>query len=148
MKCEDILNKFFEALVDSNAKLAVEFNKNPKDIDETVDFVIQYKGACAAGKPDAKYGRTRAVNTNEEPEKKKRKQTNNGQGGKATGGNTDKACFHCGGLDHLIRDCPHRRPKGNFGQTCKPIGPCNTCKRIGHIARNCPQCHQRQNGPG
>ena len=40
---EDLVSKFLEALYDNNARAAVEFTKSPENIDETVEFVVQYK---------------------------------------------------------------------------------------------------------
>ena len=57
---EDMLLKFFEALSDKNARVAVEFTKKPRDIDEALDCVVQYNEIRKVG--DSKSGgRARAV---------------------------------------------------------------------------------------
>ena len=40
---EDVVNKFLEALYDNNARAVVEFMNSPENIDEAVEFVVQYK---------------------------------------------------------------------------------------------------------
>ena len=42
MRWEDLLNLFFSALADDEARWTVEFHKNPRDIDEAVDHVVYY----------------------------------------------------------------------------------------------------------
>ena len=39
---EDLLNLFFGALANDDARQTVEFHKNPKDIDEAVDHIVYY----------------------------------------------------------------------------------------------------------
>ena len=41
-----MLAKFYEALIDEPARWTVEFNKEPKRIDDAVDLVIQYIETC------------------------------------------------------------------------------------------------------
>ena len=40
---EDLVSKFFEALSNSTAKAQVQFIKDPQDIDEAVEYVVNYK---------------------------------------------------------------------------------------------------------
>ena len=65
---EDMLLKFFEALSDRSARVAVEFTKKPRNIDEAVDCVVQYKEIRKANKTDDgnKYGRARAAHSSED----------------------------------------------------------------------------------
>ena len=60
---EDMLLKFFEALSDRSARVAVEFTKKPRNIDVAVDCVVQYREIRKANRADdgSKYGRARAV---------------------------------------------------------------------------------------
>ena len=44
---EDLLNLFFGALADDNARRTVEFHKDPHDINEAVDHVVYY---CETGR--------------------------------------------------------------------------------------------------
>ena len=44
---EDLLNLFFGALADDEARGTVEFHKDPRDIDEAVDHVVYY---CETGR--------------------------------------------------------------------------------------------------
>ena len=65
-----MLAKFYEALSDNNARLAIEFTKDPNDIDEAVDYVVHYKETQKPRRPDdgAKYGRARNVKTSDDME--------------------------------------------------------------------------------
>ena len=62
-QCEDMLLKFFEALSDRNARVAVEFTKKPRNMDKAVDCVIQYKEICKANRTDdgSKFSQARAT---------------------------------------------------------------------------------------
>ena len=40
---EDLVSKFFEALSDSMGKAQVQFIKDPEDINEVVEYVVNYK---------------------------------------------------------------------------------------------------------
>ena len=67
---EDLLAKFYDALSDNNAKLAVEFTKDPNDIDEAVDYVVHYKETWKSWRSDdgGKYGQVRNVKMNDDME--------------------------------------------------------------------------------
>ena len=58
-----MLLKFFEALSDRNARVAVEFTKKPRNMDEAVDCVIQYKEIRKANRTDdgGKFSHARAT---------------------------------------------------------------------------------------
>ena len=47
---KDLLNLFFGALANDDARRTVEFHKGPKDIDEVVDHVMYYRWVLL--KPD------------------------------------------------------------------------------------------------
>ena len=80
-----MVSKFFEALLDTNAKAQVQFVKNPKNIDDAVKYVVHYQETYKSKKSDVKAWATktevdsdndeqdevmvRAV-TNQTPEKK------------------------------------------------------------------------------
>ena len=49
-KQDDLLTKFLQALSDNAVRLAMEYVKDPDDIDEAVEFVVQYKEARKVGK--------------------------------------------------------------------------------------------------
>ena len=57
---EDLVSKFFEALLDSNAKAQVQFIKDPQDIDQAVEYVMNYKDTYKSRRTD---GRIRATKT-------------------------------------------------------------------------------------
>ena len=40
--CEDLLNLFFGALTDDDARRTIKCHKDPKDIDEAVDYLVYY----------------------------------------------------------------------------------------------------------
>ena len=44
---EDLLNLFFGALADDDARRIVEFHKDPHDINEVVDHIVYY---CKTGR--------------------------------------------------------------------------------------------------
>ncbi|KAJ1547271.1 hypothetical protein HK405_006294 [Cladochytrium tenue] len=52
-----------------------------------------------------------------------------------------RACYRCGAIDHLSRECPQRegvlQPTPNGGAT-SPVPTCFHCGEPGHIARECP----------
>ncbi|KAG1671883.1 hypothetical protein FOA52_003450 [Chlamydomonas sp. UWO 241] len=71
-----------------------------------------------------------------------------GGGGGRGGGRGDKAaaaasgaCFNCGEVGHLGRDCPQKAGAGGGGG-----GACFNCGETGHLSRDCPQ--KRAGGGG
>ena len=60
MRKEDLVSKFFEALADSTAKAQVQFIKDPHNIDEVVEYVVNYKDTYKSRQTD---GRIRATKT-------------------------------------------------------------------------------------
>lgn len=59
----DLVTHFFSALLDDGARQDVEFNKNPRDIDQAVDYVVRYRETRKQGRGTEKRsaGSARAV---------------------------------------------------------------------------------------
>ncbi|KAF7303092.1 hypothetical protein MKEN_01272700 [Mycena kentingensis (nom. inval.)] len=64
-----------------------------------------------------------------------------------------RACYSCGALDHITRDCPARRPRDGspakaYCMKCRtnehdyehcPHNLCFRCNQTGHLSKNCGQ---------
>lgn len=61
------------------------------------------------------------------------------------GKSREMACFQCGELDHIARDCPTRAEKNAAREQERQVEMiCYGCNEAGHIARDCPNKEQRQ----
>ena len=158
---EYLVSKFFEALSDSMTKAQVQFIKDPQDIDEAVEYVVNYKDTYKSRHAD---GRIRATKTATEvgdsgddesvsgdvPQKKQKTDTtksastknessNQSNGNKRSGregcnrvAKADMKCFTCGGLGHVKQEYPTKADDKK-----RVWGPCYNCGQMGHIAKYC-----------
>ena len=58
---EDLVSKFFEALSDSMAKAHVQFVKDPQNIDDAVEYVVNYKDTYQSRWTDGKIRATKTT---------------------------------------------------------------------------------------
>ena len=160
---EDLVGKFLEALYDNNARAAVEFTKSPENIDEAVEFVVQYE-ETRKRKADDPQGRMWIVQTvyndydsDEDSPSKWRSEDDVGASGKTdeeiNSGNRPPQKKRCAKHD----DNPMKEdPKGNNplwvgkvsgnsqGQDTKQ---CYKCGSSEHLIQDCPkklQCYRCQ----
>ena len=168
-----MLRKFLDSLYDPKTRLALEYFKEPKSIEEALEKAIAYEDAKGENQPKAKVRRidTEEMSSedilemvladaqgpeNNEPNNTKIKDENNGTNEALKKLETQVTTLvkQNDEKQKRRRANPRKVHRGNIRQTRVPSTAtdnepiCWNCSRVGHISRKCPvnprQCHTCQ----
>lgn len=123
---EDLVRKFLDGLINEHVKYQVEFNKDPKTIDEAVYYAVHATEMAGV-----------LHNRGERPRQARRITVNDENDGVSDG---DNRCYRTiQALQERIRKLEENRGVGKERRNRRPVEKvqCYSCREKGHYARQC-----------